>query len=149
MKPTRREFVTGACALVLSGCSQAAAPVKASTTDKVELGQFQTRLHDIEKASGGTLGVELLDIATRASIGLNQTQRFGHASSFKLSLAAMVLARDSAGIDDADRHVRWSEDDLMFVSPFTTQEISKGASLRELARATQITSDNAAAILSF
>ena len=78
-------------------------------------------------------------------IGHNRTERFGHCSSFKLTLAAMILWRDQQGIDDANRLVSWSESDLMSVSPFTTRRLAQGATLRELAQATQITSDNAAA----
>ena len=140
MSIRRRTFIKAAGA---SGLALGLGGFSAAGHSRVE--DVQARLRGIETRFGGTLGAEILDLGSGAAVGHNRDERFGHASSFKLSLAAMVLARDSAGIDDADRHVRWSEDDLMFVSPFTTQEISKGASLRELARATQITSDNAAA----
>ncbi|MEL6877458.1 MAG: class A beta-lactamase [Pseudomonadota bacterium] len=99
----------------------------------------------IEAASGGTLGAEIFDTGSGLSIGHNRTERFGHCSSFKLSLAAMVLARDAAGTLDADRLVQWGEADLMFVSPFTTRRLNEGATLRELAEFTQKYSDNAAA----
>ncbi|MDT8281159.1 MAG: serine hydrolase, partial [Erythrobacter sp.] len=72
-------------------------------------------------------------------------RRFGHASSFKLSLAAMVLARHAAGTIDADRLVTWGEADMIAHAPFTRERIGSGATLRELARATQITGDNPAA----
>ncbi|MEM8726365.1 MAG: class A beta-lactamase [Pseudomonadota bacterium] len=99
----------------------------------------------IEAASGGALGAEIFDTGSGLSIGHNRTERFGHCSSFKLSLAAMVLARDAAGTLDAERLVRWGEADLMFVSPFTTRRLNEGATLRELAEFTQKYSDNAAA----
>ena len=57
----------------------------------------------------------------------------------------MVLARDQAGAIDADTVVRWSENELMHVSPFTRERLEQGATLRELAEATQRYSDNAAA----
>ncbi|MEP1422259.1 MAG: class A beta-lactamase [Erythrobacter sp.] len=102
-------------------------------------------LRQIEGKFGGTLGAEFVDVTSGQSIGINRDMRFGHCSSFKLSLAAKILQRDATGEDSADRQVRWSESDLMFVSPFTTRKLSDGATLRELAEATQKYSDNAAA----
>lgn len=113
--------------------------------DQSPLGRLVARLRIAEAAANGTLGAEFYDTGSGVSIGLNRDKRFGHCSSFKLSLAAMVLARNASGEDDADRKVVWTEDDLMFVSPFTSQRLDEGATLRELAEATQKFSDNAAA----
>ncbi|MEM9502035.1 MAG: class A beta-lactamase [Pseudomonadota bacterium] len=132
----RRAFLGGAIALGASACI----PV-----ERTVLGRLDARLRIIEAAGDGTLGAEVFDTGTGESIGINQDRRFGHCSSFKLSLAALVLARDASGIDDADRRVTWTQDDLMFVSPFTTRRLTEGATLRELAEFTQKYSDNAAA----
>ncbi|WP_298336369.1 class A beta-lactamase [uncultured Erythrobacter sp.] len=142
----RRQFVGGTLTLAgfaVSGCSldfpQVAVP---------ELGpgnRFEAMLRQIEGKTNGTLGAEFVDVASGQSVGINRNMRFGHCSSFKLSLAAMILQRNASGEDNADRRVMWSEDDLMFVSPFTTRRLSEGATLRELAEATQKYSDNAAA----
>ncbi|MEP3421415.1 MAG: class A beta-lactamase [Erythrobacter sp.] len=123
-------------ALGLSGCTP---------PDQSPAGRFVAMLRIIEAQMGGALGAELFDTQTGLSIGLNSGMRFGHCSSFKLSLAALVLARNAASADDADRIVTWEESDLMFVSPFTTERLNEGASLRELAEFTQKYSDNAAA----
>jgi len=103
------------------------------------------RLRIIESLADGTLGVQFHDTATGHSIGLNADRRFGHCSSFKLTLAAKVLAEDARGLIDADRRVFWTQDELMFVSPFTQKRLDEGASLRELAEFTQKYSDNTAA----
>lgn len=136
----RRGFVAGAL-----GTGVAAATGGCIPLDQSKLGRMESSLRIIEAASGGTLGVELYDMDGGRTIGLNRDKRFGHCSSFKLSLAAMTLARDASGEDDADRHVTWTQDDLMFVSPFTTRRLDEGATLRELAEFTQKYSDNAAA----
>ncbi|WP_073976007.1 class A beta-lactamase [Erythrobacter donghaensis] len=136
MRMDRRFFLGGTLALGAGACIP---------PDQSPLGRLVAELRIIEAAGGGTLGVEIFNTVTGASVGINQDRRFGHASSFKFSLAAMVLALDAAGRIDADRQVRWSEADLMWVSPFTRERLSTGATLRELARATQITSDNTAA----
>lgn len=136
----RREVLGGGltlAGLIVSGCS-----ARSMASDAPD---FASRLRAIESASGGTLGVEFFDTASRRSVGLNRDMRFGHCSSFKLSLAAMILARDASGKDSADRHVTWTKDDLMFVSPFTEKRVEEGATLRELAEFTQKYSDNAAA----
>lgn len=132
----RRAFLGGALALGASAC----VPVERSV-----FGRLDARLRIIEAAGNGTLGAEIYDTSSGRSLGINRTLRFGHCSSFKLSLSAMVLARHASGAIDADKRVTWTGDELMFVSPFTTQRLAEGASLRELAEATQKLSDNAAA----
>jgi len=147
MMINRRSFVAGSLAtgLLAGGCSLRVPEVTAPEAGPGN--RFEARLRQIEAEADGTLGVELLDIATGQSVGINQDKRFGHCSSFKLSLAAKVLQRHASGEDNADRRITWSEDDLMFVSPFTKERLGEGASLRELAKATQTYSDNAAANL--
>lgn len=134
----RRFFIGGALALGASGCIP---------PDQSPTGRLAAELRLIEAVAGGTLGVTLLNTVTGQSIGINQDQRFGHASSFKLSLAALLLQRDAAGAIDADRRVTWSEADLLAYAPFARERITTGASLRDLARAMQVTSDNTAANL--
>jgi beta-lactamase class A len=132
----RRFFIGGSLALGASACIP---------PDQSPLGRLAAELRIIEAAGGGTLGVELYNTATGGSVGINQDRRFGHASSFKLSLAALLLQRHAAGQIDADRRVTWSEADMLAYAPFTREHIATGATLRELARATQVTSDNPAA----
>lgn len=136
----RRQFLGGtlasAAAFGASGCIP---------PDQSPAGRFLATLRIIEAEAGGTLGAELFDTTTGLSVGLNRNRRFGHCSSFKLSLAALVLARDVSGEDDADRCVMWKEEDLMSYSAFTESRLSEGATLRELAQATQQYSDNTAA----
>jgi beta-lactamase class A len=136
MKIDRRHFIGGSLALGAAGCIP---------PDQSPIGRLAAELRIIEAAADGTLGVELFNTATGQSVGINQDRRFGHASSFKFSLAALLLQRHAAGLIDADRRVTWSEADMLAYAPFTRERIATGATLRELARATQITSDNPAA----
>lgn len=132
----RRHFIGGTLALGASACIP---------PDQSPLGRLAAELRIIEAAADGTLGVEIYDTATGRSVGINQDKRFGHASSFKFSLAALLLQRHAAGTIDADRQVTWTKADMIAHAPFTTERMGSGATLRELARATQITSDNPAA----
>jgi beta-lactamase class A len=136
MKMDRRFFIGGSLALGASACIP---------PDQSPAGRLAAELRIIEAAGNGTLGVELFNTVTGQSVGLNADRRFGHASSFKFSLAALLLQRHAAGQIDADRHVTWSEADMLSHAPFTRERMASGATLRELARATQITSDNPAA----
>ncbi len=136
MMINRRFFIGGTLALGAGACIP---------PDQSPIGRLAAELRLIEAAGNGTLGVEIYNTVSGQSVGINRDRRFGHASSFKLSLAAMVLALDAQGKIDADRRVMWSAAELMNVSPFTTERLAAGATLRELARATQVTSDNAAA----
>lgn len=136
MKVDRRFFIGGSLALGASACIP---------PDQSPIGRLAAELRIIEAAGNGTLGVSLLNTVSGMTVGINQDTRFGHCSSFKLSLAAMVLAMDAAGRINADRRVTWSKAELLSVSPFTTERLVGGATLRELARATQTTSDNTAA----
>lgn len=93
----------------------------------------------------GTIGACIFDPASGASASWNGERRFPHCSSFKASLAAMVLDLAARGRIDGDRVLRLTEGELMWVSSFTTRRLNEGASFLELAEATQVTSDNAAA----
>lgn len=146
MTMDRRTFVGGG--LVVAGFAASGCSVDLPKIEVPEMGpgnKYAALLRQIEGEFGGTLGAEIFDVTSGQSAGLNNDVRFGHCSSFKLSLAAKILQRDATGEDSAERRVTWSEGDLMSVSPFTTRTLSQGATLRELAEATQKYSDNAAA----
>ncbi|BDW83770.1 beta-lactamase [Erythrobacter sp. Dej080120_24] len=147
MTISRRGFVAGSliAGAMLPGCSLRLPEVTPPETGPGN--RYAAMLRQIEGEANGTLGVELINLATGRSLGINRDRRFGHASSFKFSLAAKVLQRHASGEDDADRLVTWSEADLLAYAPFTRERIGTGATLRELARATQVTSDNTAANL--
>jgi beta-lactamase class A len=148
MNIDRRSFVGSS--LVIAGLTATGCSLDIPAIAAPELGpgnRFEAMLRQIEGEVGGTLGAEFFDITSGQSAGINRDMRFGHCSSFKLSLAAKILQRDATGEDSADRRITWTKDDLMFVSPFTTRKLEEGATLRELSEATQKFSDNAAANL--
>jgi beta-lactamase class A len=109
---------------------------------------FAARLAAIEKASGGKLGAFVLDTGSGRTLGWRQGERFCHCSSFKLSLAALVLREAAAGRISLDEPLRYTKADLLQSSPVTTANVARGSmTMGELAHATQVTSDNAAANL--
>lgn len=137
MSTDRRAFLGGSLALGVTACIP---PVGGGM-----IGRFEAQLRIIEAAAGGTLGVALLDTGSGLMLGINRETRFGLVSTFKTTLAAMVLAGRAEVSLDADRIVRWSEGELVTYSPFTHERLEQGATLLELAEATQKLSDNSAA----
>lgn len=133
----RRDFtLTLGASLFGPGTSHA----RASTVDPV------ARLRRIEKVAGGRLGAFVLDTGSRKSFGWRMDERFCHCSTFKLSLAAMVLRESDAGRLDLAETLPVSRADIVAYSPVVEENLASGRlSLLTLARAVQITSDNAAA----
>jgi beta-lactamase class A len=136
----RRDILLGGSTLLLTGCA-ASSSVRAPDISEEPLSA-------LEANSGGRLGVYILDTASGKSTGHRVDDRFAHCSSFKLSLAAAVLHMAERGTVKLDTFLPYSKVDLLGVSPVTTENLAKGGmTVEALAKATQITSDNAAANL--
>lgn len=133
----RRTTIAGSVALIISGCMSPRSAIRntAAVAD----------LRAIEQQANGRLGAYVLDPDRRTAFGWRQNERFAHCSSFKMSLAAMMLAKADNGEIDLAEVLRWTREDMLPVSPVTAANLDKGLSVKELARATLITSDNTAA----
>lgn len=104
------------------------------------------QLRALERATGGRLGVFVLDTGSGRETGWRADDRFCHCSTFKLSLAALALREADAGRIDLAEPLRISRADLLPHSPVVAAHIDKGAlPVTTLAEAAQVTSDNAAA----
>jgi beta-lactamase class A len=75
------------------------------------------RLAALEVRHGGRLGVAALDLATNRRIVHRADQRFAMCSTFKVLVAALVLARVDRGEERLDRRVTFSKDELVVYSP--------------------------------
>lgn len=145
-------LLIGTALLVLSGCKAEPAaqdPKKADAGNVVSPKDIENKdISDLEKRSGGQLGVYMLDTGTGKATGYRADKRFGLASTFKLSLAALILKMGAEGTIKLDQKIIYTKADLMPNSPVTEANVGKGSmTVEELARATQVTSDNAAANL--
>lgn len=102
----------------------------------------------LEQRSGGRLGVAMLDLRSGASWAHRGDERFGMCSTFKLSLAAAVLAKvDRAGWSLKD-WMPLSAADLVPHAPVTQDHVAKGGMrLQALLEAVLVESDNVAANL--
>jgi beta-lactamase class A len=152
---SRRMALGGMATLLLTAACGKAETSKADNTQSarapkppVEPDQHQqwiAALKDIETKANGRLGAYILDTKTGVGFGWRTDERFPHCSSFKLSLAAMILRMAERGEADLDEVLRWTRADLLPTSPVTEGATASGLSVRALAKGTLVTSDNTAA----
>ncbi|WP_423602188.1 class A beta-lactamase [Sphingomonas sp. MS122] len=136
MTPTRRHMIAGAAAL-------AAFPAAA-------LAQKKSALDRIREETGGRLGLAVYDSGTGRRFFDGAEARFAMCSTFKVPLAAAVLARADRGEIDLSREIRFSEADLLDHAPVVKANLAKGAlPIETLLEAAVVMSDNSAANLVF
>jgi beta-lactamase class A len=137
MNPNRRELIAGAAAL-------AAFPATALAQQKKSV------MDRIREETGGRLGVAVYDSGTGRRFFDGAEARFAMCSTFKVPLAAAVLARADRGEIDLAREIRFSEADLLDYAPVVKANLAKGAlSIEALLEAAVVMSDNSAANLVF
>lgn len=137
----RRTALLTGVALLTAAC----APGEDSEPAMIAHSREIVALRAIEKRANGRLGAYIFDPVRGTGFGWRENERFAHCSSFKLSLAAMLLAKADAGKIDLNEVLHWTKDDMLSVSPVTAANVDKGLSVRDLAHATLVTSDNTAA----
>ena len=142
----RRTFMgfAFAGALALPGLTACAAPLPKAPARKAPTEELMA----LEAKSQGRLGVGILDTATGELVGHRPDERFAMCSTFKLPLAAEVLRDVDAGRRKLDQFIPYSKGDMVSHAPVTGANLAAGGmTIGELAKATQITSDNPAANL--
>jgi len=133
-----------ASSLLAPALARAAAAVPAAPAAIANAADFAA----LEKASGGRLGVTLLDTGGgRRIAGHRQDERFPMCSTFKSMLVAHVLSLADAGRVSLDTRVPIAEKDLLSYAPVARRHVGKDLSVRDLCRSTLTTSDNTAANL--
>jgi len=102
-------------------------------------------LAKIEAASGGRLGVAILDTATGARVTRHGDDRFPLCSTFKLLAAAAILKRVDLRKENLERKIIFEANALVPYSPVTaTRTGGTGMRLAELCEAAITVSDNTA-----
>jgi len=105
-------------------------------------------LQAYERDTRGRIGVHAENLATGAKITWRAEERFVMCSTFKLSLAAFVLARADSGREQLEHMIPYGVDDLMDYAPAARQNLAKGAmSVADMCRAAVELSDNTCANL--
>jgi beta-lactamase class A len=108
---------------------------------------LEGRITKIEEASGGRLGVAILETTTAIRIGHRSDERFPMCSTFKLLAVGAVLRRIDEGRDELDRTIRFTQKDIVTSSPATEKRVASGMSIQQLCAAAITLSDNTAANL--
>jgi beta-lactamase class A len=127
MRTSRRSVITGALAF----------PFAASAAEEP--------LAALEKQSGARIGVAALDTGSGKQVNWRLTERFVMCSTFKLSLAAAVLAKADRGKAALDRLMRIGPDVPLSVSPATSKNVGRDMTIAQLCEAAVVYSDNGAA----
>ncbi|MGX5730581.1 class A beta-lactamase [Pseudoxanthomonas beigongshangi] len=117
------------------------------TTGTPDDAGFAGTLAELERGSGGRLGVCLLDSASGRQWGRRMDERFPMCSTFKFPLAATVLQRVERGELALDQRVAIRREDMIAHAPVTEKHVGGQLSVGELCQATMIWSDNPAANL--
>lgn len=126
------------------GAFAAPQPLQAAGTSD----SASTALADIERRSGGRLGVAAVNTGTGRSMHYRDRERFAMCSTFKLLAAAAVLSRVDRGLERLDRRIAYTNADLLDYAPITRKNVeSGGMTLDALCAAAIEYSDNTAANL--
>lgn len=101
-----------------------------------------------ERETGGRIGLYAENLATGARIMWRADERFVMCSTFKASLAALVLARVDRDEDRLDTMVSYGSNDLLDYAPVAKQNLAHGAmSVADMCKAIVELSDNTCANL--
>ncbi len=130
---TRRQLIGAGI-----GCSVAmAAPAWASSS-------LEHELMALEHSLDVTLGLWALDTGTGKIVSYRAGEQFAFCSTFKVVLAAAILAKSADDKGLLDRRITYSEDQLVVYSPVTERHVGDGMTVSALCAATLQYSDNTA-----
>jgi beta-lactamase class A len=111
-----------------------------------DVDDIKERLQALERQHGGRLGVAILDTGSGKHFGHRDKERFLLCSTFKMLLAATVLARLDEGKEQLDHRLVFGKDMLLEYAPVTSQHVGQpGMTIAELCQAAVALSDNTAA----
>jgi beta-lactamase class A len=136
---TRRTLLAVTGSVLLGG----AAGLRPSSAEAAE-----AAFEAIHARIGGRLGVHALDLQTGRRVGFDDASRYAMASTFKLLLAAAILAQVDRGKLGLDQKIAFGEADMVPYAPVTSTHLAQGSiTVRELGAAIVELSDNPAANL--
>jgi beta-lactamase class A len=101
-----------------------------------------------ERTTGGRAGFLATNLATGRQLSWRANERFAMCSTFKASLAGLVLARVDAGRERLDRLVTFEAADVLSYAPVAKAHLSEGAmTVQTMCEAAVELSDNTCANL--
>jgi beta-lactamase class A len=119
----------------------------AARAGSAPLARLPEHFRQLERSHGGRLGVAVLDTATGGYTGHSADERFPMCSTFKVLLAAAVLARAERQQERLERPLAIPPQPLLSNSPLTEPHAGGTLSIAALCEAVLTQSDNTAANL--
>ncbi len=139
----RRELLVGAVGAFVAACARAPSSNAPSAPSAAPSGELDA----LERRIGGRVGVFAFD-GTGRTLAHRADERFAMCSTFKLALAAAILAKVDRGEIALDLAVAFGERDLQEYAPVTRARVAEGKlTIAELCSAAVLVSDNTAANL--
>jgi beta-lactamase class A len=103
---------------------------------------------EYERATRGRVGFFAVNLASGRVLAWRAHERFAMCSTFKASLAALVLSRVDAGHERLDRAVRFGPMDMLAYAPVAKEHLAAGAmTIATMCEAAVELSDNTCANL--
>lgn len=116
--------------------------VLAQTTNDVN--DIQQKLADLEKGSGGRLGVTLINTADNSYIAYRGDERFPMCSTSKVIAVSALLKESEKNKALLNKNIQIKKSDLVNYSPVTEKHLDTGMTLSGLSAAALQYSDNTA-----
>lgn len=143
-------FLSLLAIIMIAGCTNGdestASPSK-QETNETDGNPTEEAFTQLENQFDARLGVYAIDTETEKSITYRADERFAFASTYKALAAGAILAKNE--INDLDKIISYTEDDLVTYSPITENYVDTGMSLRDISEAAIRYSDNTAGNLLF
>lgn len=145
----RRKFLwAGGCAAAAVATARSATAADAGRAAPKHFGpDFRKAVLAVEAASGGKLGLAVVDTGSGERFGWRSEERFPMCSTFKFALGAAILKQVEAGRETLARRIPVAASDIVSNSSFSEERVGGTASIGELCHATITISDNSAANL--
>ncbi|MCT1577158.1 class A beta-lactamase [Oceanobacillus kimchii] len=126
----------------LAGCSNESEKSEENSEVSKQVLQSEEAFKDIEDEFDARLGVYAIDTETDQTVNYRSDERFAYASTFKVLAAGAIL--QTVSMDDLEKVIMYSEDDLVTYSPVTENHVDDGMKLKEIMEAAIRYSDNTA-----
>jgi beta-lactamase class A len=137
----RRTFLAAAGAALAAGCYAQTPGNGSAALAPPDFEPLRQRLGE-----GGRLGVAALDVASGRRLGHDEDSRYAMCSTFKLPLAAAILAEVERGRMSLDEEIPFTRADLLPNSPVSEAHAARGRlPVARLCAAIVQVSDNAGA----
>lgn len=134
-----------ASVLFVGGCTDEKESVPSDAQQGEET--LDERLYGLEEEYDARLGLYAVDTGSGQTIAYQSDERFAYASTHKALAVGALLQQTS--IEDLDKKIHFTADDLVDYSPITENNVETGMTLREISDASIRFSDNTAANLIF